>query len=40
MKATLAEGRCPDTWCDLYQKLLLQVDVLLIMMGAMDTRNM
>ena len=38
-KATLAEGRCPDTWYDLYQRLWLQFDVLL-MMGSIDARNM
>ena len=35
----LAEECCSDTWYDLYQKLQLQFDVLL-MMGAIDTQNM
>jgi hypothetical protein len=39
LKATLAEGCCSDTSYDLYQKLQLQLDVLL-MMGATDARNM
>ena len=38
-KATLEVGRCPDTWYDMYQKLSLQFDVLL-MMGSVDARNM
>ena len=37
--ARLEEGRCTVTWYDLYQRLQLQFYVLL-MMGAMDTRNM
>ena len=36
---TAAAGLCSDTWYDLYQKLQLQFDVLL-MMGAIDTPNM
>ena len=38
-KATLEEGRCTVTWYDLYQRLQLQFYVLVVM-GAMDTRNM
>ena len=38
-QATLAEGRCSDTLYDLYHKLQLQSDELL-MMGSIDTRNM
>ena len=37
--ATLAEGYCPETWHDLYQKRRLQFYVLL-MIGAIDIRNM
>ena len=37
--ATLEESCCSDTWYDLYQRLQLHFYVLL-MMGAMDTRNM
>ena len=36
---TLEEGRCSDTYYDLYQRLQLQFYVLL-KTGAMDTRNM
>ena len=39
LQATLEEDCCSDMWYDLYQKLQLQFYVLL-MMGAMDTRNM
>ena len=38
-KTTLEEGRCTVTCYDLYQRLQLQFYLLLVI-GAMDTRNM